>query len=185
MRFLVAAFLEFRCFCCHLTWFWLWEDFAYLICMKGNLLEAILPKQANIKYAEILYLFYWQWCVCVCVLSTFQLLVALFRPFLSWPSPLVTALLIGVSYQFLLSGAGLRDYLVFGPNGDYSRPTLFSANREGIISCLGYLSLYYGGMQMGKFLFRVEPWVSLFDCLQICEGWLSRERNSVYVCVCV
>ena len=85
------------------------------------------------------------------------MLVALFRPILSRPPPLMTALLVGVSYQLLLSWSGLREYLMFGPNGDYSRPTLFSANREGIISCLGYLSIYYIGMQIGKFLFQVEP----------------------------
>lgn len=90
------------------------------------------------------------------VLVSFQMLVTLLRPLVSWIPPLLTAALIGVMYQLLLSLAGLREYLIFGPLGDYSRPTLVSANREGIVSCLGYLSLYYSGVQMGTFLFRVK-----------------------------
>jgi len=42
---------------------------------------------------------------------------------------------------------------MWGPHRDGSRPTLFSANREGVVSCVGYLAIYLGGVELGKWLF--------------------------------
>ena len=67
----------------------------------------------------------------------------------------VTSLLVAVVYQFLLS-CGLRDYILYGPGGSYSRDTLIAANREGLFSCAGYLSIYYAGMEMGRYIFMNE-----------------------------
>ena len=41
-----------------------------------------------------------------------------------------------------------------GPLGDGSRPFLISANREGVVSCGGYLALYLAGIELGLLLFR-------------------------------
>ena len=66
------------------------------------------------------------------------------------------SLVIGSAYQWSLSGVGLgvAEYIDKGPLGDGSRPTLFSANREGIISCFGYLAIYLGSIELGQWLFR-------------------------------
>lgn len=59
-----------------------------------------------------------------------------------------------ISYQFALSRGGLERVVQRGIDGDDSRHSLFDANREGIISCIGYLSLYYFGLFMGSQLFK-------------------------------
>ena len=57
-------------------------------------------------------------------------------------------------YQFLLQWRGLESYVLLGPEGDGSRVGLLSANREGIVSCVGYLAIYTGWVEVGKWLFR-------------------------------
>ena len=58
-------------------------------------------------------------------------------------------------YQFLLS-CGLRDYILYGPDGTHSRDSVIAANREGLFSCTGYLSIYYAGMELGRLIFMDE-----------------------------
>lgn len=48
----------------------------------------------------------------------------------------------------------MAEYIDGGPHGDGSRPTLFSANREGILSCAGYLAVYLASIELGQWLFR-------------------------------
>ena len=66
----------------------------------------------------------------------------------------LTAIVTATSYQLLLSTAGLREFIVYGPAGDYSRNGgLLSANREGIVSCLGHLAIFFAGVEIGKQFF--------------------------------
>ena len=64
--------------------------------------------------------------------------------------------LIGASllccYQSLLSAFGLTDYLMDAP-----RVSLFSANKEGICSSLGYQALYLISVAVGHFIFLKPP----------------------------
>ena len=87
-----------------------------------------------------------------------QLLCSLLQPLLHSIPRLhlygMLSLIIGITYQWCLSGVGLAEYIDKGPHGDGSRPTLFSANREGIISCAGYLAIYLGSIELGQWLFR-------------------------------
>jgi phosphatidylinositol glycan class W len=66
----------------------------------------------------------------------------------------VLSLVIAIAYQLCLSWMGLAEYMDKGPDGDGSRSTLFSANREGVISCAGYLAIYLGSIELGQWLFR-------------------------------
>jgi phosphatidylinositol glycan class W len=66
----------------------------------------------------------------------------------------IVAIAIGILYQYLLSSWGLREYILYGPDGTYSRDTLISANREGIFSCFGYLSIYFIGVEFGRLFFK-------------------------------
>lgn len=43
---------------------------------------------------------------------------------------------------------------MFGSAGDYSRVGFVDANREGIISCVGYLALYFAGVEISRGLFQ-------------------------------
>jgi len=51
--------------------------------------------------------------------------------------------------QFLLSHAGMMNYVLFA-----DRTSFFSANKEGICSVLGYVSIYYFGCGMGRIIFQ-------------------------------
>ena len=64
--------------------------------------------------------------------------------------------LIALLYQLLLSRFGLMDYAIYGPGGTFSRESFISANREGIVSCLGYLTVYYLGVGMGGAIHGVK-----------------------------
>ena len=44
--------------------------------------------------------------------------------------------------------------MIMGPDGDGSRAGLLSANREGVVSCVGYLAVYMGSIELGRWLFH-------------------------------
>ena len=48
------------------------------------------------------------------------------------------------------------EYIIYGPKGDFSRDSLVSANREGIVSCFGFLVLYYLGVHAGRIIHNVK-----------------------------
>lgn len=66
----------------------------------------------------------------------------------------VSGLALTSFYQYLLSCAGLRSFVLYGRQGDGSRLGFVDANREGLCSCPGYLALYLIGVQLGKFIFQ-------------------------------
>ena len=53
------------------------------------------------------------------------------------------------------------EYVVYGPNGDYSRDTFISANREGIFSCAGFLAIYYFGVETGRTIHLIKRYVCM------------------------
>lgn len=64
--------------------------------------------------------------------------------------PKISGLLGGMMlmlYELFLSAFGGAEYILSAP-----RETLFSANREGILSCFGFLSLHYVSVTIGSFL---------------------------------
>ena len=88
-----------------------------------------------------------------------QLLATVLQPPISLLPVLphgLAAIAIATGYQLLLSRAGLRDFIIYGPAGDYSRDGLLSANREGIISCLGHLAMFFAGVEIGKQFFNAK-----------------------------
>ncbi|KAJ5682743.1 hypothetical protein N7462_005908 [Penicillium macrosclerotiorum] len=66
------------------------------------------------------------------------------------PSYEALALLISVAYQVALESTDLKTYILVSPRG----PDLFSKNREGIFSFLGYLAIFLAGRGVGT---RVIP----------------------------
>lgn len=86
-----------------------------------------------------------------------QLLCTLLHPLISLlpflPYALCSVLLASL-HQLSLSQGGGTGYVLLGPSGDGSRLGLLSANREGVVSCVGYLAVYTGSIELGKFLFR-------------------------------
>ena len=81
------------------------------------------------------------------------MLSTLLYPLLIIP-PWTTGLVLITLHQSLLSFGGVTSYVINGLHGDDTRDTLISANREGIVSSLGYLALYFFGMEIGRFVFQ-------------------------------
>ncbi|CEH13819.1 gpi-anchored wall transfer protein 1 [Ceraceosorus bombacis] len=61
---------------------------------------------------------------------------------------------IGIAYEILLRLTRLQSY-VLGPG---PRISLFSANKEGIISLAGYLALYLIGLDVGHYVLPLDPY---------------------------
>ena len=66
----------------------------------------------------------------------------------------ISGVTIALLYQYLLSRAGLREFVLYGTQGNDSRQGFVDGNREGLCSCVGYLSLYLIGVHLGRFLFQ-------------------------------
>ena len=61
----------------------------------------------------------------------------------------------GVFYQYLLTSCGISNYLLQGLDGSGGRQSgIMDANREGLYSCIGYLAIYFAGVQLGIFILR-------------------------------
>ncbi|PWN39040.1 hypothetical protein IE81DRAFT_369404 [Ceraceosorus guamensis] len=61
---------------------------------------------------------------------------------------------IGVAYEILLRLTSLQSYaLAPGP-----RTSLFSANKEGVVSLAGYLALYLIGLDVGHYVLPLDPY---------------------------
>jgi GWT1 len=58
------------------------------------------------------------------------------------------AIAIILGYQLVLSATPLQNYVFFAPRAD-----IISANREGLLSLIGYFSLLLFGIAIGRFLF--------------------------------
>lgn len=65
-------------------------------------------------------------------------------------------ILLIVVYQLFLTKFGLTEYLDLGADGQGGRHGWFDSNREGIVSCVGYLSLYFFAVELGKHIFNKE-----------------------------
>ncbi|NWX28851.1 PIGW protein, partial [Notiomystis cincta] len=110
-----------------------------------------------------------------------SLLLATFPRQKAW----LVALALAVLYQLLLSTTSLKRFVLHGSDGRGSRLGFLDANREGLLSLLGYLALYLASVQAGLWLLRrrssVRGWlgalgglalavVVLLVLLQLCQA---------------
>ena len=85
-------------------------------------------------------------------LSLFQILSTAFfciTPKLLWP---FLGIIIVLPYQYLLSTTGLHAFVFFGFMGTATRNGFIEANREGLVSSVGFLAVYFVGVQLGRIL---------------------------------
>ncbi|KAH9893065.1 GWT1-domain-containing protein [Xylariomycetidae sp. FL2044] len=74
--------------------------------------------------------------------------VALFQSALKVvPSYAILALILGVAYQIVLEATSLKAFMLTAPRID-----LFSMNREGMCSFVGYLAIFLAGQDTGMFV---------------------------------
>jgi phosphatidylinositol glycan class W len=63
------------------------------------------------------------------------------------PSYAALAIILGLAYQVILETTPLKAFILTGPRTD-----LFSMNKEGICSFVGYLAIFLAGQDMGTFI---------------------------------
>ncbi|XP_062509263.1 phosphatidylinositol-glycan biosynthesis class W protein-like isoform X2 [Corticium candelabrum] len=105
-------------------------------------------------------------------LAVVKFVSAIFVPLIPRSVPFSAALMGGLImglYQYGLSVCGLKDYLLFGFHGNGSRSNVVDANREGLLSCVGYLAIYLFSVELGRVVFRrrktVKEWI--YFCLSL------------------
>ena len=85
-------------------------------------------------------------------LAAVKFIASILVPLIPTTVPLAVALtgcVIVLVYQYALSVFGLKEYVVYG-----SRLNMISANREGLLSTVGYLAIYLLAVELGRFLFK-------------------------------
>eukprot|EP00802_Teleaulax_amphioxeia_P012920 Tamp_12966.p1 GENE.Tamp_12966~~Tamp_12966.p1 ORF type:complete len:582 (-),score=75.64 Tamp_12966:16-1761(-) len=60
----------------------------------------------------------------------------------------IGAVAIAGAYQYALTATDLQEYILSAPRTD-----LLSANREGVFGCIGYASVFFSGVALGKLVF--------------------------------
>ncbi|XP_052808580.1 phosphatidylinositol-glycan biosynthesis class W protein-like isoform X2 [Mya arenaria] len=88
-------------------------------------------------------------------------------------------------HQAALSTTAVRSFASKGWFGDRSRKGFIDANREGLISTIGFIGFYFIGVNFGRFLMKnretVGDWLKclctlLFVC---CLSWMSLQVSNV------
>jgi len=139
--------------------------------------RILLTKSINYQEHASEYGTHWNFFFTLTFVSMF---LALLNVPVKW-SGLAGFLLISV-YQIALSRFGLREYIL-----DHPRDNLLHANKEGICSLLGYLSIYLIGIQIGGVMFeprkKIHHWKSLSWKLFVLDGifWVSGLLAHVYL----
>ncbi|XP_006816595.1 glucosaminyl-phosphatidylinositol-acyltransferase PIGW-like [Saccoglossus kowalevskii] len=100
-------------------------------------------------------------------LAAVRVLSTLCLTFISVKISWVISLVVAIGYQYLLTNHGLEHFILHGSDGKDTREGFLNANREGIISSLGYVALYFAGVQLGRFFFQPR-----FNVLDWCKAFL-------------
>ncbi|XP_012868626.1 PREDICTED: phosphatidylinositol-glycan biosynthesis class W protein [Dipodomys ordii] len=94
-----------------------------------------------------------------------SLLLIIFPINISW----IVAVSITVLYQVFLEFTPLKKLILYGTDGRGTRVGLFNANREGIMSTLGYVAIHMAGVQTGLYVLKnrtcIKEWIKVTCCL--------------------
>jgi phosphatidylinositol glycan class W len=77
----------------------------------------------------------------------------------------VVAISIAALYQLALDFTPLKSLILYGTDGSGTRVGLLNANREGIISVLGYVAVHMAGVQTGLYVLKkrshIKDWIKV------------------------
>ncbi|XP_036196179.1 phosphatidylinositol-glycan biosynthesis class W protein isoform X3 [Myotis myotis] len=94
-----------------------------------------------------------------------SLLLMFFPPNKSW----IVAIGITVLYQLALDLTPLKRLILYGTDGSGTRVGLLNANREGIMSTLGYVAIHMAGVQTGSYVLKkrshIKDWIKVAYCI--------------------
>ena len=79
------------------------------------------------------------------------------------------AISITALYQLALDFTPLKSLILYGTDGSGTRVGLLNANREGIISILGYVAVHMAGVQTGLYVLKkrshIKDWIKVAYCI--------------------
>ncbi|XP_012556495.2 phosphatidylinositol-glycan biosynthesis class W protein [Hydra vulgaris] len=122
-----------------------------------GIFRVTLIKIANYQENISEYGVHWNFFITLAFVKIFASVILYILPFLLKQTCLVMISFgIIIIYQTMLSSFGLASIIQSGFNGDNQRVSFIDANREGICSTLGYISIYFFGIFFGKQLIKTK-----------------------------
>jgi len=91
------------------------------------------------------------------------------------------SVLLMTSYQFMLSKGNVQHIFQHGFHGDDSRSNFLDANREGLLSSYGFLSVYFFGMFLGVQLFKLH--LTPFNKICWLASWFTASICVLQLCI--
>ncbi|KAK2156607.1 hypothetical protein LSH36_209g05026 [Paralvinella palmiformis] len=130
------------------------------------------------------YGLYWNFFFTLAVVQVLTtLLLTVFPP----RSCSILALIIAVAYQYALQVLELRQFILKGSDRANSRDGFLNANREGLFSCIGHLSINLASAALAHQLFLLCGFffVDLIEIAMIHSGLIGDEKeNSAEIVLC-
>ena len=159
---------------------------ASMLISSFGFVRVIFIKLANYQEHVTEYGVHWNFFFTIAVVKFMStLLLVFFAKFNRQPFFLVFSVFGIMCYQYSLSYLGLFEIIQTGSHGDNSRENFIDANREGIISCFGYIAIYFFGIFVGRQIFRKKlnaidlmKWLLIwalisFGCLSLSMHFVS------------
>lgn len=88
------------------------------------------------------------------------------RPFAPWLRYSVLGVLLSVSHQAVLQSTGWQSWAL---SDSVARDTLVTQNKEGLTSMVGYLAIFYIGLDLGHYVLPLDPYFAY-------RRWRRRRR---------
>ncbi|KAK7680315.1 hypothetical protein QCA50_016555 [Cerrena zonata] len=114
-----------------------------------GLLRTVSVKGTEYPEHETEYGTHWNFFI---TLGLLPLLQVLLHPFIVYLPISLLGVIVAISHQIALSSGGLASYVFNAP-----RSTLISANKEGLVSLIGYLAIHLLGLSTGTLVLPPSP----------------------------
>ncbi|KZT26017.1 GWT1-domain-containing protein, partial [Neolentinus lepideus HHB14362 ss-1] len=114
-----------------------------------GLIRVILVKGTDYPEHVTEYGVHWNFFITLALLPVFQVLL---HPFIASMPISLLAVLCALTHQLMLSWTGLQNFVLSAP-----RTNIVSANKEGIVSLFGYLSIHLLGLSAGTIILPPSP----------------------------
>jgi phosphatidylinositol glycan class W len=114
-----------------------------------GILRVVLVKGTEYPEHVTEYGVHWNFFLTLALLPIIEVLL---HPIILRIPIALLGLWIGVLHQFALSSGGMKDFLLNAP-----RSNIISANKEGLLSLLGYVSIHILGLSLGTVILPPSP----------------------------
>jgi phosphatidylinositol glycan class W len=114
-----------------------------------GILRVVLVKGTEYPEHVTEYGVHWNFFLTLALLPIIEVLL---HPIILHIPVALLGLWIGVLHQFVLSSGGMRDFLL-----NASRSNIIFANKEGLLSLLGYVSIHVLGLSLGTVILPPSP----------------------------